>query len=180
MVYLFLANGFEEMEAFTVADILRRADTEIETVSVSKDIMVTGSHNICVKADRLFENLSFDNTTAIVFPGGMPGATNLKQHIALKKLIEDLNKKNIYIAAICAAPIVLGNAGILKGKKAICYPGFESELIGAEIVDRNVVIDGNTITSKGPGTAIEFAFEILNCLGAGNKVDSLKKNMILK
>lgn len=179
MIYLFLANGFEEIEAITVVDILRRANLEIQTVSISDEIVVKGSHNIEIKADKTFNQIDSNNIKAIILPGGMPGATNLYNHLGLKQLLLKLNDSNTLIAAICAAPFVLGQFGILKGKKAICYPGFEDKLIDANVVNQNVVVDKNVITSKGPGTAIEFALKIVETLKDKNQVETLKSSMLL-
>lgn len=163
-VYLFLANGFEEVEALTVVDLLRRAGMECQTVSVTKEITVTSSHNILVHADRLFEDGVLDNADMLVLPGGMPGTKNLLAHEGLKELLCAYAAKEKYLAAICAAPSVLGAHGLLKGKKATCYPGFEEKLDGAVCCADNVVSDGKTITSRGLGTAIEFALELVTVL----------------
>lgn len=179
MIYLFLAEGFEEIEALTVVDILRRANLEIETVSISNNNIVKGSHNIEIKADKIFNEIDTSNIQMAILPGGMPGATNLYNHSGLKQLLLKLNDSNTLIAAICAAPFVLGQFGILKGKKAICYPGFEDKLIDAKIVNENVVVDKNVITSKGPGTAIEFALKIVETLKDKKQVEALKSSMLL-
>jgi len=179
MIYLFLAEGFEEIEALTVVDILRRANLEIETISISNNNIVKGSHNIEIKADKIFNEIDTNNIQMAILPGGMPGATNLYNHSGLKQLLLKLNDSNTLIAAICAAPFVLGQFGILKSKKAICYPGFEDKLTEAKIVNENVVADKNVITSKGPGTAIEFALKIVEILKNKKQVEALKASMLL-
>ncbi len=179
MIYLFLAEGFEEIESLTVVDILRRANLEIETVSISNNNIVKGAHNIEIKVDKIFNEIDANNIQMAILPGGMPGATNLYNHSGLKQLLLKLNDSNTLIAAICAAPFVLGQFGILKGKKATCYPGFEDKLIDAKIVNENVVADKNVITSKGPGTAIEFALKIVETLKDKKQVETLKSSMLL-
>lgn len=160
-VYIFLANGFEEIEALTVVDLLRRAGIEISMVSITGNLQVTGAHNIIVSADMLFEQADFSDADLLVLPGGMPGTTRLMEHEGLDKLLLDFNKEKKNIAAICAAPSVLGNKGILSGKSATCYPGFENKLIGSTVLNLEVVEDGNIITSKGFGTAIDFSLSII-------------------
>lgn len=162
--YIFLAEGFEEIEALTVVDFLRRAEIEISMVSVTGDKKVKGSHQITVLADILFEEASFEDADILIFPGGMPGTTNLMKHEGLDKLLREFHKKNKNIAAICAAPSVLGSKGLLAGKRATCYPGFESKLTGSITADQDVVVDGNIITSKGPGTAMDFSLALISKL----------------
>lgn len=163
-VYIFLAEGFEEIEALTVVDLLRRADIEINMVSVSGNLQVTGAHQIQVSADILFEEAEFDDADLLVLPGGMPGTTHLMEHEGLDKLLRRFHSENKNMAAICAAPSVLGSKGFLNGKNATCYPGFENKLTGSTVLDQDVVEDGNVITSKGLGTAIDFALSIIKKL----------------
>lgn len=160
MIYVFLANGFEEVEAIATIDMLRRAELDVCTVGVGGDI-VTGSHNITVGCD-ISENLVEPNETlqAVVLPGGMPGTLNLEKSPVVQKFIDYANDNNKIIAAICAAPSVLGHRGLLKGKKAICFPGFEQELYGAELSEEPVCRDGNIITGKGAGVAVDFGLAI--------------------
>jgi 4-methyl-5(b-hydroxyethyl)-thiazole monophosphate biosynthesis len=168
MVYIFLADGFEEIEGLTVADVLRRMKIDVKTVSVTGNRLIHGSHGIDLYADSLFENENFDagrfkEIQALVLPGGLGGGkgTNmLMAHVGLKKLLAAFSSVNGLICAVCAAPSVLGALGLLKGRKAICYPGFEDRLTGAEVTEKNVVEDGNIITSRGMGTSIEFALAI--------------------
>jgi 4-methyl-5(b-hydroxyethyl)-thiazole monophosphate biosynthesis len=158
---VFLAEGFEEIEALAVVDVLRRNNIEVETISIQDSIYVTGGHKIEVKADKLFDEVNYNDVEMIVLPGGMPGTLNLQKHKKLEELIIKFANENKRISAICAAPSILGKLGILKDKRAICYPGYEKELIGAQICDEAVVIDNNIITSKSMETAIEFGFAIV-------------------
>ena len=163
-VYIFLADGFEEIEGLTVVDLLRRADIDITMVSVSGSLDVMGGHRILVMADKLFEELDFSDADMLVLPGGKKGTDNLAAHEGLDKLLRDFAAQGKLLSAICAAPSVLGTKGLLKGKKAICYPGFEDCLTGAKITDTDVVTDDNIITSKGMGTAIDFSLAIITKL----------------
>ncbi len=163
-VALFLANGFEEIEALGTTDILRRAQIDVVTVSITNDKTVKGAHNIKVEADNTFSNIDFTDFDMLILPGGMPGAKNLNEHIELKNLLTEFNSKQKFIAAICAAPMVLGGLGLLKNKRATCYPGFEPELIGATITGENVVVDENIITGKGPGLVFDFGLRIVEQL----------------
>ncbi|MDD3172637.1 MAG: DJ-1/PfpI family protein [Herbinix sp.] len=160
-VYIFLANGYEEIEGLTVVDLLRRAGIEVVMVSISGDIFVTGSHNIITKADALFENVDFADADMLVLPGGMPGTNNLKAHEGLDLLLKEFFSIGKRLAAICAAPIILGSKGLLMGKNATCYPGHEGALTGAHVTNAAVVEDGNIITSKGMGTAIDFSLSLI-------------------
>lgn len=163
-VYIFLADGFEEIEGLTVVDILRRANTEVIMVSVTGDIFVCGSHKIMVKADALFENTDYSKADMLVLPGGMPGTRSLAEHAGLDRLLKEFHAKGGKISAICAAPSVLGSKGLLKGKRATCFPGYEEALSGARIQNEGVVADGNIITSKGMGTATDFALALVKSL----------------
>ncbi len=162
-VYVFLADGFEEIEALTVVDLLRRARVEVTTVSITENILVHGAHGIFVMADILFKD-KLSETDMLVLPGGGTGTRSLSAHEGLKDLLIEYEKNERYLAAICAAPSVLGKHGLLKGKRAICYPGFEDKLTGAIITNDKVVVDGKFITSKGPGTSIEFSLELIKIL----------------
>lgn len=161
--FLFLAQGFEEIEALTVVDVMRRAGLPLKTVSITSSLQVTGAHGITVKADVLYDNTLFDNPSWLILPGGMPGAENLYNFAPLQGLLE-CQKRSVSgrIAAICAAPaVVLGRMGLLKGEKATCYPGFESELRGATPVDAPVVASGKFVTGNGPANALLFALNIV-------------------
>lgn len=179
-VFVFLANGFEEIEAISIIDVLRRGELTVTTVSITGDHLVTGAHAIPVKADQLFDKTDFSEGALFVLPGGMPGASNLKMHIGLKSLIEKYHTEKKLIAAICAAPIVLGELGLLKGKKATAYPGFESQLTGAELIQAGVVKDGTIITGRGPGFAVEFALTLVAELQGKAKTDEVASGMLLK
>ena len=171
--YIFLATGFEEIEAITTMDILRRGEVELITVSITGKHMVVGVHQIPVMADMLFEEADFSDGDAFILPGGGPGSFMLNDHEALKQLLVSKNEQGKWIAAICAAPLVLGGLGLLEGKKAICYPGMESYIRGAVITDTPVVIDKNIITGKGPGLALNFGLTILAILHGQDIADKV-------
>jgi len=177
MVYVMLADGFEEIEALTVVDVLRRADIKTNTVSIGTDRTVTGAHKIPVIADLLISEADFEAAGMIVLPGGMPGSVNLFKNAVLAKAIDSMVSRRKWIAAICAAPFILGKRGYLKGKEAICYPGFEKDLAGAVIRDKKVVISDKFITSKGPGTALDFALAIVSVLRDEKTADTLRAGM---
>lgn len=177
MVYVMLADGFEEIEALTVVDVLRRAGIEVSTVSISDSKTVTGSHKISVISDILLADADLEKADMVVLPGGMPGTENLYNNHELEKSLAQRVKNNKWIAAICAAPIVLGRRGYLKGLEAVCYPGFEEELAGASIKNDRVVISSNFITSKGPGTALDFALAIVSVLKDENIARKLRAGM---
>lgn len=171
-VGIFLADGFEEIEGLTVVDLLRRAGIQIDTISIMKRKEITGAHNIIIMADQLFEDVINEEYNMLILPGGMPGTKNLGAHEGLVKLLKQFAEEKKNISAICAAPSVLGDNGILKGRKAICYPGFEERLEGAAIKEEPVVVDENIITSQGMGTAIDFGLAIIEKLI--NKETALK------
>ena len=174
MVYCFLADGFEEVEAIAPIDMLRRADVDVVTVGVTGDV-VTGRHSIKVVADCGIDDITLDDTLeAVILPGGLPGATNLENSSAVQCAIDFANANGKYVCAICAAPQILGHKGLLKGKNAIAYPGFEKELEGAIISEEYVVCDGNIITAKGAGVAVEFGLEIVAQLKGRVLSDNIK------
>lgn len=179
MIYVHLADGFEEIEALTVVDVLRRADMAVETVSVTGKQFVRGAHDITVAADILFEEADYHQCEMIVLPGGMPGTLNLGKHQGLCSQMVDFSEKGKWLAAICAAPSVLGRLSLLKGKRGTCYPGFEDQLIGADYSEDRVVVDGNVVTSKGPGTAIEFSLKLVELLKSKQIADGIRKGMIV-
>ena len=177
MVYLFLANGFEECEALAPLDVLRRGGVQVTTVGVGGEY-ITGAHNITIKADISDKDIILnDNLEAVILPGGMPGTTNLENNEIVKKAIIFADTNNKIVCAICAAPKILGNMGLLKGKNATCFPGFEVELKGAVLSSDFVVKDGNIITAKGAGVAFEFGFEILSVLKDADTSKKLKSQM---
>lgn len=176
--FVFLATGFEEVEAITIIDILRRGEVDVQTVSVSDSLQVNGAHGIPVIADSLFSETDFGLGNMVILPGGLPGATNLLEYEPLIQLIAEFNRLGKYVAAICAAPMVFGKMGILKGKKAISYPGFEQYLEGATITTEKVVVDGNIITSRGPATASDFSFKLLELLKDADTAKQIASGML--
>lgn len=179
-VYLFLAEGFEEVEGLTVVDLLRRADMDIKMVSIEESLMVQSSHGVMVKADMKFEDVDFEHADMIVLPGGMPGTKHLLEHEGLKQKLLEFHREGKMLGAICAAPMVLGENGILEGKKAVCYPGFEEHLKGAEVGTWEAVQDGNVITSRGLGTAIEFGLTIVSHFKGTEKAEKIRKSIMYK
>lgn len=177
-IYVFLADGFEEIEGLTPVDLLRRAGGEVRTVSINGTTTVCGSHKITVTADAVFEETDFSDADMLVLPGGMPGTKNLGAHEGLAKLLQSAQAKGGGIAAICAAPSVLGDLGLLKGRRAVCHPGFEERLTGAQVETKRVVTDGNITTSRGMGTAVDFGLELVERLFGQEKADDLKKSII--
>ncbi len=175
---IFLATGYEEVEMLTVVDMLRRAGIEINMVSVTGTLEVTGSHNITIKADQLFNDAGFDSADMLILPGGMPGTNNLLAYKPLTDKLIEFHNSGKFTAAVCAAPSVLGALGILNGKNATCYPGFEEKLTGANYQKQPVVRDGNVITSRGMGTCIDFAGEIISALDSPQKAEDIKKKII--
>lgn len=184
MVYVFLAEGFEEIEAITPVDVLRRIGIEAQLVStIPGERTVVGAHGIKLTADICFEDADFDKCEMLVLPGGLPGATNLGAHEGLCTKLKEFaavgEEGDKYVAAICAAPMVLGELGILEGKMATIYPGMEESLKGAVPMKNRVVVDGNIITSKGPGTAMEFAVELAGVLKDKFTMATLTFDMIM-
>jgi len=179
-VTVHLAEGFEEIEAVTIIDVLRRAGLNVATVSVTGNRTVRGSHNIEMRADLLFEEVEYSKGKMIILPGGMPGSKNLNEHEGLKSQIVEYQKNGKYLAAICAAPIVFGSLGILKGKKAVCYPGFEAQLIGAEVLDISYIIDDKMITGRGVGAALQFSLGIVRILVGEERALQLRKAMLVE
>ena len=177
MIYIFLAEGFEEIEALCPLDLMRRAGLSVTTVGIGGK-HITGSHNITVTAD-ITEN-EFDGSDAqmIFLPGGMPGTLNLGNCDTVIKAIKDATAKDIYVSAICAAPSILGDMGLLMGKEAICYPGFEDRLTGATISDKRVVRDGKIITAAGMGAALDLGLEIVALFCGNDKSLALKAAVI--
>ncbi len=168
MVYVFLADGFEEIEALATVDIIRRAGIPVNTVGVSGKF-ATGSHSVKVECDILPEQINKNDITAVVLPGGMPGSTNLDNSEVVKETVMYAYNSGKPVAAICAAPLVLGHLGILNGKKATCFNGFEKELTGALVQNIPVCVDGNVITAWGAGAAIDFALSIITAINGNDK-----------
>ena len=175
-VYVFLADGFEEIEGLTVVDVLRRAGADTETVSVMGRKEISGSHGIHVMADSLFEESDFSDAQLLV----LPGTTNLKDHTGLTELLERFDREKKYIAAICAAPSILGSLGMLKGRKACAYPSFEDKLDCEEVVCAPVVTDGHITTGRGMGAAIPFALRLTELLFGEKKADEIAESIVYK
>ena len=177
MVYLFLANGFEEIEALCPLDLLRRAGVEVTTVGVGGE-QITGSHGITVQADIPDGLFADANADMIILPGGMPGAKNLNESRTVDAALKAAARRGAFIAAICAAPFILGQRGLLAGKEAICYPGFEGELQGATLSQQRVVRDGNIITAAGMGVALEFGLELVAALKGQETADKVRRTVL--
>ncbi len=177
---IFFAKGFEEIEALTVVDICRRAGIEITMVSVEEELVAEGSHGIRVATDVLLADVDFDEFSMLVLPGGMPGTRNLEACEELMKQLDAFYTQGKYVAAICAAPSVLGHRGMLKGRRACCYPGFEEELTGAEVVYDSVAVSDHVITSRGMGCAIDFGLAIVSVFCGKEKADQLSRSIIYR
>ena len=177
-VSVMLADGFEEVEALTAVDLLRRAKIYVDTVSITDDFTVHGAHGINMQTEDLFDEVDFSETDMIVLPGGMPGTTNLKEHEGLKKVLLRFAEEEKYIGAICAAPTVLDEIGILQGKRATCYPGVESQIKDAILTRTPVMRDGNIITGQGVGTAIDFALKLVEVLAGEEKAKEIAEAIV--
>ncbi|MEG1834580.1 MAG: DJ-1/PfpI family protein [Oscillospiraceae bacterium] len=176
MIYVFLANGFEEVEALMPVDILRRCELPVLTVGIG-DRFIQGSHKITTVCDASDSEISISDVAAIILPGGMPGTLNLEKSKVVNEFIDYANENNILICAICAAPSILGHKNILNGKTATCFPGFEKELIGATLSDEYICQDGNIITARGMGVAEEFALKIAENLVGKEKAEKIKNSI---
>jgi 4-methyl-5(b-hydroxyethyl)-thiazole monophosphate biosynthesis len=174
-----LAEGYEEIEAISIIDVLRRADLNVTIISITENLVVKGSHGINIFADKLFKEVDYELIDMMILPGGMPGAANLNEHLGLREQILNFNESKKMLAAICAAPLVFGNLGILKNKKATCYPGYENQLHGAIATGENIEVSENIITGKGAGVAIDFALKIVEILKNKKFADELGKKMIV-
>ncbi len=179
-ILIHLAEGFEEIEAVTIIDVLRRAGLKVITVSITGSLLVKGSHQIEIKADLLYEDVNYSTGNMIILPGGMPGAKHLNEHEGLKSRILKYHETGKYLAAICAAPLVLGNLGLLNGKRAVCYPGFEVHLIGAEISGDPYMVDNKIITGRGVGAALQFSLEIVRILAGEERELQLRKALLVE
>ncbi len=176
MFYLFLADGFEETEALATLDVMRRAKLNVQTVGVTGEY-VTGSHGVTVKADIIPDAVSLDGIEGVVLPGGMPGTLNLEKSDCVKDCTRFCSENNKIVAAICAAPSILGHMGLLKGKKATCFPGFETQLDCAEYTAAHTTVDGNTVTGKGAGCAVEFGHAIVTLADSKQTADRVLGDM---
>ena len=180
MIYIYLAEGFEETEMIFPLDLIRRAGLEVRTVSVTGSREVCGSHGIKIVADMLASDPEYapERAELVMLPGGMPGSVNLERSEVVQRALRLANERGAYIAAICAAPMVLGKAGLLKGKRAVCYPGFEEYLEGRIPCDERCVCDGNVITAVGCGAACELGLKIVEKLCGSEKAESIKNGIL--
>ena len=177
-IAVFFAEGYEEIEGLTVVDLCRRAGIQVEMVSVTNSLQVTGSHQIPVMMDKLLADVSFEELDMLVLPGGMPGTRNLEKVPVLMEKVKAFAADGRYIAAICAAPSVFGHLGLLKGRRACCYPGFEEELTGALVSYNACEADGNIITARGMGCAIDFGLKIIETLVSEQKSAEIGSGII--
>lgn len=175
---IFLATGYEEVEMLTVVDMLRRAKISIDMVSITDQKEVTSSHNVTITADKTLSEVNFDEAEMLILPGGIPGTPNLRACDPLCEKLKEFAANGKKVAAVCAAPTVLGELGILAGKKATCYPSFADKLATGDYVKQPVVTDGNVITSRGMGTCIEFAGAIIETLKDKATADAVKEAII--
>ncbi len=179
-VFVFLADGFEEIEAITPIDLLRRAEIPVVTVSITEKKEVVGAHNITVVADQIFDKTDFSQSDFLILPGGLNGMLKLKAHSGLGKLLKKQNAEQKGLASICASPSILGELGLLENREAICYPSFEPNLKGATISSASVVTDQNITTAKGVGVAIDFALEIIAILKGEKVAGKIANDIIYK
>ena len=177
MIAILLADGFEEIEALTPLDMLRRAGLDVKLVGMNGKV-ACGSHGICVICDMTCDEVNLDTVSSVILPGGMPGSLNLDKSPFTDKILTAVNAKGGIIAAICAAPLVLGRRGLLAGRRATCYPGFEKELAGATVVDSGVVTDGNVTTARGMGVALDFANELVAIICGKEKSEELSRGIM--
>jgi len=178
-VIVCLAEGFEEIEAIGIIDILRRADLQVNVVSIMEAREVTGAHGIKVVADQLFGEADFSGYDLLVLPGGMPGAKNLKEHKGLSEKIVEFDRNGKWLGAICAAPLVFGHLGLLEGREATCYPGFGEQLGNARVKSAPVIIDGHIVTGRGPGVVFSFALTLVEKLAGKEKADRIAGQLLL-
>lgn len=179
LVYVFLAEGFEEVEALAVVDVLRRADIDTKMVSVSDKYEVKSSHDVIIRADLLIDEADFDKADMLFLPGGIPGTPNLASNPVLMQNIIEFNKQGKKLAAICAAPSIFGELGILEGKTASCFPGYEDKLKGADYKREKFITDGNITTGRGMGSAIELGLELVRILISEDKSEDIMRKIQL-
>jgi len=177
-IFLFLATGFQETEAIAPVTICRRAGIDIKTVSITGNILIESALGVTVKADMLFDEANLDEADMLVMPGGMPGSTNLSDFLPLKEAIMRHYQRGKTLAAICAAPLIYGRLGLMKGIQATCYPGFEGELTGAVTTGGTIEVDGQFITGHGPGAALDFGYAIVEYLLGSEVVKEVKEGMV--
>lgn len=174
MVYILLAPGFEEAEALVPADLLRRAEIETALVSITGE-PVPGSHGITVTADTDLDGVDLSKADMVVLPGGGPGHKNLGKEPRVERLVEEAAEKGLWVAAICAAPTLLGKWGLLTGKEAVCYPGMEDGLTGAQArMDRGFVVDGKIITGRAAGSVFDFGLALVEALAGKEEADKVR------
>lgn len=177
-VYEYIANGTEEIEALTTIDVLRRAGIEVVSVSINDTAEVTMAHGVRMTCDTTVAEANVNDADMLLLPGGMPGATNLNDCEALRSAVKKHYDQGKKVGAICAAPLILGGLGILQGKRATCYPGFENQMTGATYTKELFTIDGNVITGEGPAATLPYAYAILEMLGKGKEAEQLKEGMM--
>ena len=177
-IYLFVANGTEEVEALSIVDVVRRASIPLKIVSITDSEVITSSHGVRIVADSLFADEKFDDAEMLVLPGGMPGSKNLYEHEGLRKLIKTHAEAGKPLAAICAAPFIYGRMGLLKGRRATCYPGFEQDLKGAEVTGRAVEVDENILTGKGAAAGLPLGYAIVEFFKGKAAADALREGMV--
>ena len=181
MIYMFLADGFEEVEALCPLDILRRAGLEVTTVGIGGKDIIQGAHGITVHADIPDVMYRDSSPEMLILPGGMPGSKNLDESRIVDAALRAASRKGAFLAAICAAPMVLGKRGYLSGKNAVCFPGFEEHLTGASVDENKTVVrDGNIVTAKGMGAAFDFGLELVKCLKDDRTAESIKRSVFAK
>ncbi len=176
-VAVFMANGFEEIEALSVVDYLRRANVSVNMVSISDEDMVEGAHGIAVLSDSLISDFVLEGYSAVVFPGGMPGTRHLYENEKVLEIVKEANRKGLCVGAICAAPLVLYHAGILEGKNVTSYPSVEKELKGVIYHKEKVVVDENIITSRSAATAVDFALKLIEVLVSKEESDRVANSV---
>lgn len=179
-ILLLLAEGFEEIEALTPVDYMRRMNIVVDTCSINKEKKVIGAHNIIVETDKILDEISSsEEYDGLIIPGGLPGATNLRDNNRVVELVKEFNENEKLVGAICAGPIVLERAGILEGKEVTSYPGFKEDLKDSIYKEEIVVQDGNIITGRGPAVAVYFSLKLIENLLGKEKVEELKKEILL-
>ncbi|MBE6907941.1 MAG: DJ-1/PfpI family protein [Ruminococcaceae bacterium] len=176
MIYVFLGQGFEEIEALTQVDLLRRAELSVQTVGIGKRD-ITGSHGITVRCDLVDDDIKPEGLDMVVLPGGMPGTLSLEKSEAVQTVIDYCVQNDKWIGAICAAPSILGHKGLLNGRQAVCFPGYEEQLAGAMLSAEPVCVDGRIITAKGPGVSIEFGLKLVEVLTNSRRAEILKDSL---
>ena len=179
MLYIFMADGFEEVEAVATIDVIRRSGIEVLTVSVGGEPAVKGAHGMTFVCDKIIEEVSpYDELEGVILPGGMPGTLNLQKSKEVNSFIDFCAESDKLLCAICAAPMILGRKGLLQGRRAVCFPGFEDRLTGAHISRRRVVLDGKVLTAAGMGVALEMGLKIVEIFCGAEAADKLKHGIL--